>query len=68
MGVSEVRTTPVQHQGVPVPPLMLLSGTVIDPCFLAAGAYLLHGPAVAVRVGEVDEPDVVEGFPLAARA
>jgi hypothetical protein len=27
---------------------------------LAAGGYLLHGPLVAVRIAEEDEPDIVE--------
>src|SRR5918997_7200861 len=35
---------------------------------LIAGGYLLHGPAVAVRVGEEDEPDVVQVLPLSGRA
>jgi hypothetical protein len=34
---------------------------------LAAGGYLLHGPAVPVRIAEEDEPDVVEGVPVTAR-
>src|SRR5918997_30422 len=35
---------------------------------LIAGGYLLHGPAVAVRVAEEDEPDVVQVLPLSGRA
>jgi hypothetical protein len=41
---------------------------VIYPFLLAAGAGLLDGPAVAIWVVEVDEPDVVEGLAFASRA
>src|SRR3954447_19994128 len=34
---------------------------------LAAGRYLLHGPGVAVRIAEEDEPDVVERVRLGSR-
>ena len=34
---------------------------------LAARRYLLHTPAVAVRIAEEDEPDVVKGVPGGAR-
>src|SRR5215211_1420954 len=36
--------------------------------FLAAGWYLLHTPAVAVRVAEEDAPHVIQGFASAGRA
>ncbi len=29
---------------------------------LPAGRYLLHAPAVAIRIAEEDKPDVVESF------
>jgi hypothetical protein len=34
-------------------------GIVAAAALLAAGRYLLHGPTVAVRIGEEDETDVV---------
>src|SRR5918997_6018604 len=35
---------------------------------LIAGGYLLHGPAVAVRIAEEDKPDVVQVLPVSGRA
>ena len=50
------------------PPLVPFSGMVMYPFLLVAGADLLDRPAVAIRVVEVDEPDVVEGLAFAGRA
>src|ERR687893_1581453 len=35
---------------------------------LIAGRYLLHSPAVAVRIAEEDEPHVVESLPSTSQA
>jgi hypothetical protein len=43
-------------------------GSVTAAAWLVARGDLLHGPSVAVRVGEEDEPHVVQVLPVPGRA
>src|SRR5215203_5823784 len=62
------RTRVMTTSNVLAPPFVPFSGMVIYPFLLVVGADLLDRPAVAIRVVEVDEPDVVEGLAFAGRA
>ena len=47
--------------------MSFMIATILVDC-LIAGRYLLHGPAVAVRIAEEDEPHVVEILPSTSQA
>src|SRR5215211_1060612 len=75
---SRIPPSPSGCSGPSFGPAMNPSSDIVSPevtlpmytllIYLVTGGYLLHAPAVSVRITEEDAPDIVEAFSLLSRA